>query len=109
MTTIFLAGSVPAMVALATNPPTGVDAEAIATVLYLGLAATALAYGLWSFGLGLPLRDSVTVTLLEPVSATILAVTLLDEHLGAADGIGVVAVLVGVVVATLPPRVRAPQ
>ena len=101
MATIFVAGAVPGVVvAAATTSSAQVSSAAVATVLYLGFVATALAYGLWSLGLRLPLRDSVTLTLIEPVSATLLAVVFLDEQLGLVDLAGIVAVIAGVLIAT---------
>lgn len=51
-------------------------------LLYLGLVPTALAYGLYLRGLGLvPATVAATVTLLEPLGSTLLAVLLLGERL----------------------------
>jgi DME family drug/metabolite transporter len=53
-----------------------------ALLLYLGLVPTALAYGLYLKGLGLvPATVAATVTLLEPLGSTVLAVLLLGERL----------------------------
>lgn len=70
----------------------------IVLALWLGLAATTLAYLL--FGLGLPVLQPgviATLTLLEPVGATLWGVLLLGETLSAAGWVGcglIVAALV---------------
>lgn len=67
--------------------------------LWLGLAATALAYLL--FGLGLPVLQPghiATLTLLEPVGATLWGVLLLGEVLTAGAWAGCVLILVALLV-----------
>ncbi|MEI8260953.1 MAG: EamA family transporter [Actinomycetes bacterium] len=71
----------------------------VAEVLWLGLAATTVAYVL--FGLGLRVLQPghiATLNLLEPVVATVLAVLLLGESLGGAGWCGVVLVLVALAI-----------
>lgn len=78
-----------------------VDGGVVLLVAYLGLAATALAYGLWAIGLHrLTLSDTVAVTLAEPAAAVLLAAALLDEPLGGRAVAAMVVVLAGVLVAT---------
>jgi DME family drug/metabolite transporter len=77
----------------------------IVLALWLGLAATSLAYIL--FGLGLPVLQPghiATLTLLEPVGATLLGVVVLGETLTAAGWLGVVLVLTGLAVVGLRER-----
>lgn len=70
-----------------------------ALVLWLGLAATSAAYLLFGLGLAvLPAGHIATLTLLEPVGATLLGVLLLGEVLGAAGWLGCALVLAGLAV-----------
>ena len=74
--------------------PTGV-----LLALWLGLAATSVAYLL--FGLGLPVLQPghiATLTLLEPVGATLLGVLVLGETLSASGWLGCGLILVGLLV-----------
>ncbi|MGD9996712.1 MAG: DMT family transporter [Ilumatobacteraceae bacterium] len=78
--------------------PTGGELVALA---YVGLVATALAYALWSSALRtIPVRDTVAITMLEPVTAAILAAAFLGETLRVAAVVGMLAVVGGVVVAS---------
>ena len=70
-----------------------------ALALYLGLVTTTLAYLLFVRGLVvLPAGPVTTLVLAEPVVATVLGVTLLDERLSRLGGIGAALVLVGLLV-----------
>ena len=67
--------------------------------LHLGIAATALAYALFGYGLarlGVPVV--VTLTLAEPATAAVLSVLILHQRLGPLGWTGVLLVLAGVVV-----------
>jgi len=80
-----------------------------ALALWLGLAATSLAYTL--FGLGLPVLQPghiATLTLLEPVGATLLGVLILGEQVSAAGWLGVALVLGGLAAVGLGERRVAP-
>jgi len=58
-------------------------------LLYLGGVATAGAYAAYTFGLRhVPASVAGVATLLEPLTATILGVTLFGERLGAGGGLG---------------------
>ncbi len=77
----------------------------IVLALWLGLAATSVAYIL--FGLGLPVLQPghiATLTLLEPVGATLLGVAVLGESLTAAGWLGVCLILVGLAAVGLRER-----
>ena len=71
------------IVAAATREPViGASAASLALLAYLGIATMALAYGLLYAGLRTTSGSAATVaTLLEPVSAALLAVLLLGERL----------------------------
>jgi len=69
-----------------------------ALLLYLGLVPSALAYGLFVNGMrSTPATVASVVTLLEPLSATILAAALFGERLGAPGFVGG-ALLLGAIV-----------
>jgi DME family drug/metabolite transporter len=67
-----------------------------ATVLHLGLIATALAYLLFSHGLThISVSNAVTLTLAEPLTAVVLGLALLGEKLTSTGVVGGGLVLVG--------------
>jgi DME family drug/metabolite transporter len=102
--TVFGAAILPAamLLVLAGTDPFATKGAAV-TLLYLGLVTTAAAYALWSAGLAeLSLGDTVTLTMIEPIAATVLAVAILGEPAGAATVVGVLATLTGVWIATAP-------
>ena len=77
----------------------------MALALWLGLATTSLAYLL--FGLGLPVLQPghiATLTLLEPVGATLLGVVVLGESLSAMGWVGCALILLGLTVVGLGER-----
>ncbi len=68
----------------------------VALALYLGLLPTAVAYLLFSRGLVvLPAGTVATLTLAEPVVATLLGALLLGEHLGLAGLAGMALIITG--------------
>lgn len=77
-----------------------VSVPTVASLGYMGIAATALAYALFFHGLrSTPSEVASVLTLLEPLTATLLAVALIGERLpvagwaGAALLVGAIAVL----------------
>lgn len=63
-------------------------------LLYLGAVATAAAYAIYSVGLrGVPASVAGIVTLLEPLTATLLGVLIFGERLGAAGIVGALLLL----------------
>ncbi len=82
------------------------DAAGWAWLAYLALVPTAAAYSAYFSGLRTVTATSATVlSLLEPVTAAVLAVTLRDEHLGLLGLLGAVSLVAAVVV--LRPRAPA--
>jgi DME family drug/metabolite transporter len=83
--------------------------------LYLGLATNALPYLLFGLGLvSVPVATAATLTLMEPLTATLLGVVWLGERLTALQWCGVVLLLLGLMVLALPKRflpavLRAPH
>lgn len=73
------------------------DATVTLTLLYLGVFTMALAYGLFYAGLRtVPGSAAVIATLLEPVTAALVAAVWLDERLGVAGIVGTALILVAV-------------
>ena len=67
------------------------------TLVYLGVFTMALAYGLFYAGLRtVPGSAAVIATLLEPVTAAVVAALWLDERLGAAGILGTALILMAV-------------
>ncbi|OLT23287.1 hypothetical protein BJF81_11400 [Ornithinimicrobium sp. CNJ-824] len=76
-------------------------------VLWLGLVATGVAYVLFQRGLAvLPSGTVATLSLTEPVTATVLGVLVLHEHLSLLTAVGVAVVLLGL---ALTARRRSPR
>ncbi len=99
------AASVPVLLATGTSwlfTPSGV-----ALALWLGIATTAVAYLL--FGWGLARLSAVTVstlTLAEPLGATLLGLLVLHEQLTAVSALGLALIAVGLAVVSVPARRR---
>lgn len=75
------------------------DPDGMAMLLHLGVLTVGVAYLL--YGIGLRTLDSstaVSITLVEPLTATLLAVTVLDEGLNRRGWVGAVIVLIGLAV-----------
>ena len=104
--TVFGAAIIPAAVLLAiagSNP--AATAGSITALLYLGVVTTAVAYALWSAGLArLTLANTVTLTMLEPVAATVMAIAILGEPAGPTTILGIATTLAGVWIASTIPE-----
>ena len=90
----------------------GGDPVVLATLAYLGVFTMALAYGLFYLGLRITTGSSAVIaTLLEPVTAAVVAALFLDERLEALGVAGTLLILAAVAglgreeepVAVLPP------
>jgi drug/metabolite transporter, DME family len=80
-----------------------------ALLLYLGLVPSALAYALFLTGMrSTPATIASALTLLEPLTATILAVALFGERLGALGLVGAVLLLGAILVLALAGGPKAP-
>lgn len=74
----------------------------IVVTLYLGLATTTIAYILFSAGLKyIPSSSAVTLSLAEPLTAALLSVIVVGEHLSSTSWGGVALLLGGILVLTL--------
>jgi len=72
------------------------SAKNLSLLLWLGIIATALAYSLYSYGLThLKASNASTLVLAEPVTATLLSVTVLHNHLTTTSWVGVFIVIAG--------------
>jgi DME family drug/metabolite transporter len=86
------------------------DPVAIAVLLYLGLVPSALAYGLFFTGVRtLPGAVASIVTLLEPLTGTVLATTFLGERLAPGAVVGGLLMLAAVAGLYLRELGRAPE
>jgi DME family drug/metabolite transporter len=81
----------------------------VAVGLWLALVATALSYVAFSTGLRrTAVAAAATFTLVEPVTATVLGVTVLDEPFLASTVAGVLLVVLGLLVLSVERRVAPP-
>jgi drug/metabolite transporter, DME family len=72
----------------------------LAMALWLGVAATGVAYLLYGYGLRtLDTATATTLTLAEPVTAALFALVVLDERLSAIEWVGAAIVLLGLALA----------
>lgn len=79
----------------------------VAMVLWLGLVATALSYVLFQRGLSsLPAGTVATLSLAEPVTATVLGVVVLGERLSRLSALGIVVVVLALLIVTARPRAQ---
>ncbi|RAZ80895.1 EamA family transporter [Planococcus halotolerans] len=77
-------------------------------ILYLGFATTSLAYILFSRGLKkIPSSSAVTLSLAEPLTASILGVLVVGEVLSGLSWAGVVLLLGGILVLTMGKKRKA--
>ena len=75
--------------------------DGAALAVYLGVATIAVVYTCYGFGLRTLSPPTVlTLTLVEPLTAAVLATVVLDQHLDARGWIGVAAVIVALVITT---------
>src|SRR5690554_3959340 len=81
------------------------SASGIAMALWLGLITTTLAYVLFGRGLiGLSAATVSTLTLAEPLTATLLGVLVLGERLSSNALIGITVLVLGLVLLVIPRR-----
>lgn len=100
------AASVPLM--LVTDLGWLLTPEGVAMALWLGLVTTTLAYVLFARGLiGLSAATVSTLTLAEPLTATLLGILVLNETLSANAVVGVTVLVLGLALLVLPRRAPA--
>lgn len=85
------------------NPPMWLaEPRGLLVTLHLGLIATGLAYFLFLKGLSsVPASTSVTLSMAEPLAASLLGIFLLGERMNFLGGIGVLLTFVGVALLAL--------
>lgn len=90
------------------GPYTTNDPVAIGGLAYLGVMTLALAYGLLYAGLRTTSSSAAVIaSLLEPVTAAVIAAVVLDERVGVAGALGIVLVLGAVAGAGREPVAEA--
>jgi DME family drug/metabolite transporter len=83
------------------------EPRGIVVAFYLGLFTCAFAFQLLSRALlTVPVATAATLSLLEPLTATLLGVAWLDERLAALQWLGAGLLLLGLLVLALPARFR---
>lgn len=98
-------GSVPLLAVTAT--PALLGARGLFLGLWLGLVTTAVAYLLFGWGLArLRATTAATLTLAEPLTATLLGLVVLGERLTPFATGGLALIAVGILVLTAPTRDR---
>lgn len=86
-----------AVAAWSGSPVLTADPVAVGTLLYLGVLTMALAYGLLYAGLRTATGSAAVIaTLLEPVTAAVVAAAFLGERLGPAGVVGTALILLAV-------------
>jgi DME family drug/metabolite transporter len=81
------------------------QARGLAVALHLGIVTTALAYALFAQALTTtPVATAVTLTLGEPLTATLLGVLVLRESLNTMAMAGVALLLVGLIIRDVQPK-----
>lgn len=97
-------------VLLTTSPGWLLTPAGISLALWLGVVTTAVAYLLFGWGLRVLAPATVaTLTLAEPLGATLLGVLVLGEQLGALAIIGLVVLAAGLALLSVPARRREPH
>jgi len=96
----FLVGATAVAVVAAREPFEWITSgDGLLMALWLGLSATGLAYIVYGYGLQrLSSATTVTLVLAEPLTATLLAVLVLDESIVPVAGIGIVGLLAGLLI-----------
>nr|AGU10299.1 EamA-like transporter family [uncultured organism] len=106
---VFGVGAVPLLVVLlVVGAPILQTGSSIGITLYLAIGPMFAAYLLFGRGLRrVSSSTATTITLLEPVVATVLAVVVVGERLDAPAWFGVAAILLGILIMIVRPRPRA--
>lgn len=98
-------GLVPLAVAAGVVPQFGQPIHTVGWLIYLGVVPTALAYPMFFAGLTtVPAMVASVITLLEPVTAAVIAVGLLGERLTMSAVAGAIVLLAGVTVTSVTTR-----
>jgi DME family drug/metabolite transporter len=97
----FSIGAVALLPFLADEPMSWLGtASGLTMALWLGVAATGIAYLLYGYGLrSLDTATTTTLTLAEPLTAAIIAMIVLDERLSPVEWLGAAVVIAGLALA----------
>jgi drug/metabolite transporter (DMT)-like permease len=81
--------------------PAAPSAEAVLAVVYVGIAASVIAFIFWNRGVAIVGANAAGFTLhLLPAFGTLLAIAFLGEEFHSFHAVGVATILVGVLLAT---------
>ncbi len=79
--------------------------QALSTLIALGVVATGLSYALYTWGLrSVTASTAVTLALAEPLTAWILATTVVGERVTLVSGLGALSLFVGIAIVSLARR-----
>jgi DME family drug/metabolite transporter len=112
MAVTFSLGAVFLLPLLFTSPLAwAVTPKGLLIILHLGVLATGLSYALFGRGLrSVPVATTTTLTLAEPLTAALLGIFVLKEHLITSAFIGILLIFIGLVVLVWRnPRVQLPE
>lgn len=85
------------------------ELRGLLVALHLGVVTVALAYYLFSRGLSqIPAANAVSLTLAEPLTATLLGVILLKEKLNLISSFGLLLILLGLIVISKKSKINFP-
>lgn len=83
------------------------QARGLAVALHLGVVTAALSYWLFARGLkSINVGNVATLSLAEPLTATLLGVLALGEHLSGQEIIGIFMIFTGIIVLSLPSSIK---
>ncbi|MCW8892597.1 MAG: DMT family transporter, partial [Deltaproteobacteria bacterium] len=78
------------------------QAQGFAVALHLGIVTAAMSYWLFARGLKIVNVGNVaTLSLAEPLTATLLGVFILGEHLGSQEALGIFLIFMGILVLSI--------
>ncbi|GAA4441825.1 hypothetical protein GCM10023148_49020 [Actinokineospora soli] len=104
---LLVGGGLLLLLALAAGMALPAGGDVLLIAAYLGIVPTALAYGAYFAGLrGAPAVTAALCSMLEPLTATVLAVVLLDDRMTAAGVVGAALLFAALVLNAVPARRR---
>ncbi len=85
-----------------------IQPQGIVVALHLGIVTAAMSYWLFARGLKtVKVGNVATFSLAEPLTATLLGVFILNEHLGATELLGIFLIFIGIMVLAVVPSRRS--
>jgi len=106
MAVLFMGGAIVLLPVLFFHDTSGLmTVRGLSIVIHLGVFATALSYFFFARGLRLiKVSETATLSLAEPLTATLLGIIVLNEKLGIISLSGIVLIFAGLCVLSLPSR-----